>query len=142
MTPEQITLVQQSFAVLLPRREELVTRMYDRLFELDPSLRTMFAPDMAGQKAKLSVALTTVVHGLRFPARIIPVLLELGRRHVGYAVRPEHYDTVGTALLHALGGVLGMESDDEVMVAWAAAYGLVASTMQEGAAAGGVGRAA
>ena len=47
----------------------------------------------------------------------------LGRRHAGYGVRPEHYDTVGAALLWTLEQGLGDAFTDDVRAAWAEAYG-------------------
>ena len=39
MTPEQINLVQQSFAKVAPISEQAAVLFYDRLFELDPALK-------------------------------------------------------------------------------------------------------
>ena len=46
MTPRQITLVQQSFAKVLPIRETAAALFYDRLFAIDPSTRPLFPADM------------------------------------------------------------------------------------------------
>lgn len=62
------------------------------------------------------------------------MLRELGRRHVAYGVRVEHYDPVGAALLWTLAQGLGPAFADPVRDAWTAAYALVARTMQDGAA--------
>ena len=37
MTPRQITLVQDSFAMIVPKREEVARGFYDNLFLLDPA---------------------------------------------------------------------------------------------------------
>ena len=42
MTPEQVTLVQESFELVVPIAETAAVLFYDRLFELDPSLRPLF----------------------------------------------------------------------------------------------------
>lgn len=142
MTPEQIRLVQESFAQLVPIKDEVAGMMYERLFELDPSLRALFRGDMARQRSRLAVAIAMVVHGLKNSAAMVPVLEELGRRHVGYGVRPEHYDTVGEALLFALGRALGDGFTPEVEQAWAEAYQLIASTMIKAQQCGALIRAA
>ncbi len=46
MTPEQITLVQNSFSKVVPIREQAASLFYGRLFELDPSLKPLFKGDM------------------------------------------------------------------------------------------------
>ena len=64
------------------------------------------------------------------------MLEELGRRHAAYGVRDADYDTVGAALLGTLGDAHGAAFDAELRAAWAAAYGLVAGAMRDGAARG------
>ena len=49
--------------------------------------------------------------GLDRPATLLPVLHELGARHVGYGLGPGHYDTVATALLDTLAVGLGAKDD-------------------------------
>ncbi len=61
----------------------------------------------------------------------MPILQNLGRRHDGYGVRPDHYETVGAALLQTLEQGLGDEFTPEVRAAWAHVYGVMASVMQE-----------
>ena len=39
MTPEQVNLVQQSFAKVAPISEQAAVLFYDRLFEVAPSVR-------------------------------------------------------------------------------------------------------
>jgi hypothetical protein len=50
MTPEQITLVQQSFAKVAPISAQAAVLFYDRLFEVAPSVRAMFPEDMTEQR--------------------------------------------------------------------------------------------
>ena len=52
MTSDQIALVQQSFAHMLPIADTAAALFYRRLFELDPSLRTLFTGDVAKQGHK------------------------------------------------------------------------------------------
>jgi hemoglobin-like flavoprotein len=58
------------------------------------------------------------------------VLRQLGARHVDYGVLPEHYETVGQALLDTLAQGLGPAFTGEVEEAWREAYMLIADTMQ------------
>jgi hypothetical protein len=51
--------------------------------------------------------LTVVVNGLSRPQQILGAVEELGRRHLMYGVRQEHYATVGAALLWTLQTGLG-----------------------------------
>jgi nitric oxide dioxygenase len=135
MTPEQIRLVRSSFAEIAPVADTVAEMFYEQLFELDPSLRALFRADMADQGKKLVQVLAAVVQGLDRTEALLPTLRALGARHVGYGVRPEHYDAVGAAFLLTLQSGLGERFTPAVSKAWAAAYGLLAGAMQEPAAA-------
>lgn len=50
-----------------------------------------------------------------------------------YGVQPQHYDTVGAALLLTLEQGLGAAFTPEVKQAWATVYGVLASTMKSAA---------
>jgi len=134
MTPEQKKLVQQSFAKVLPIKEQAAELFYGRLFELDPSLRPMFKGDMKRQGAMLMSVLAMAVNGLDRLHAIVPAVEALGRRHVGYGVRDEHYETVGAALLWTLEKGLGTAFTPETRAAWEACYGLLAGVMKDAAA--------
>jgi hemoglobin-like flavoprotein len=134
MTPEQIALVQASFAQVLPIADIAAKLFYGRLFELDPSLRPMFKGDMEEQGRKLMTTLKVVVNGLTRLDQLVPAVQSLGRRHAGYGVQDQHYDTVAAALLWTLGQGLGDAFTPEVAAAWATAYAILADTMKAAAA--------
>ena len=131
MTPQQIDLVQRSFLRVMPIQETAAQLFYSRLFELDPSLENLFHGDMNHQGKKLMTAIAFVVNGLDNLPSILPVVQDLGRRHVDYGVETSHYDTVGAALLWTLEQGLGDDFDDNTKQAWTAAYGLLATAMIE-----------
>ena len=60
MTPQQITLVRENFAKVVPIREQAAALFYDRLFAIDPSTRPLFRGDMKSQGAKLMAAIEAV----------------------------------------------------------------------------------
>ena len=60
---------------------------------------------------------------------LVPILTDLGTKHVGYGVVPEHYAIVGEALIATLGDALGDAFDAETKAAWVAVYGIVQKTM-------------
>jgi len=134
MHPVQIQLVQSSFARVEPIADTAATLFYTRLFELDPSLRLMFKGDIAEQGKKLMTTLTVVVRGLTRLDAIVPAVQALGRRHVGYGVADEHYDTVAEALLWTLQQGLGEYFTPDVAAAWSTAYGILADVMKAAAA--------
>jgi hemoglobin-like flavoprotein len=131
MTPEQIDLVTTSWQKVLPIKEEAAQIFYKQLFELDPSLRKLFATDLTEQRRKLMSMLDTAVRGLKAPDTIVPAVRELGKRHVTYGVKDQHYGTVATALLGTLEKGLGPAFTPETKTAWVAAYTLLTSVMRE-----------
>jgi len=133
LTVTQKTLVQDSFAAITPIADDAAVLFYQRLFELDPSLKSLFRSDMTDQRKKLMQMLTAAVKGLDRLDQLVPVVQELGKRHVAYGVADRHYDTVGEALLWTLEMGLGRGFTPEVKEAWTAVYGLLATTMREAA---------
>jgi nitric oxide dioxygenase len=134
VSPDQIALVQTSFQKVLPIADVAAQLLYQRLFELDPSLRSLFRRDMATQRQMVMATLRLGVESLNDPARIVPALRALGAKHVAYGVKEADYATVGAALLWALEQGLGGDFTSETRAAWAAAYDLLSSPMIEAAA--------
>jgi hemoglobin-like flavoprotein len=133
MTPRQKELVRDSFALVEPIADAAATIFYDRLFALDPNLRRLFAAtDMAAQRKNLMQTLTVVVRGIDRLDNLVPAVEALGRRHAGYGVRAEDFETVGAALLDTLEVGLGEAFTMETRDAWLAAYGILASVMMSG----------
>ena len=128
-------LAQDSFARVAPIADAAAEMFYDRLFELDPSLKPLFKSDMAVQGRLLMQTTGAAVAGLDDLAALTPMVQDLGVRHARYGVQPEHYDTVGEALLWTLGQGLGDGFTLEVQTAWREVYALLAQVMQDAAAA-------
>jgi hemoglobin-like flavoprotein len=135
MNAIQIQLVQDSFKSVAPIADEAAALFYSRLFELDPQLRHLFKGDAKEQGRKLMTMIGAAVRGLNNLAALVPAVESLGRRHVGYGVRPSHYETVGAALLWTLRQGLGAGFTPQVEAAWTQIYTLLANTMKEPAAA-------
>jgi hemoglobin-like flavoprotein len=130
MTLEETTLVQTSFAQVRPIADTAATLFYDRLFELNPSLRGLFKEDLREQRKKLMAMLATAVNNLHQWDAVAPHVKQLGLRHVGYGVKPADYDTVGTALIDTLEKGLGEAFTPPVRDAWLACYTAIVVEMQ------------
>jgi hemoglobin-like flavoprotein len=122
MTPDQVKLVQQSFAKVVPISDQAAVIFYDRLFDIAPAVKPMFTGDMAVQRGKLMAMLSAVVGGLGNLESILPAASALAIRHVSYGAKAEHYPVVGAALLWTLEKGLGAAWTPEVADAWTAAY--------------------
>jgi hemoglobin-like flavoprotein len=134
MHESQVTLVQESWEQVLPIADTAAQLFYQRLFELDPSLRRLFTQtDMAEQRKKLMQMITVAVRGLTRLDELVPAVEALGNRHAGYGVTDAHYDTVATALLWTLEQGLGEGFTPDVREAWIETYAILANVMQNGA---------
>jgi nitric oxide dioxygenase len=122
MTPHQIKLIQDSFAMVAPISEQAAALFYGRLFEIAPEVKPLFKGDMTEQGRKLMATLAVVVNGLANLESILPAASALAKRHVGYGVEPGHYVPVGEALLWTLERGLGSGWTPELAAAWTAAY--------------------
>ena len=129
MTPDQVKIVQQSFARVAPIADQAATIFYNRLFEVVPQVKVMFPEDMTEQRRKLMATLAVVVNGLTDLPSILPAASALAIRHVSYGARREHYPVVGAALLYTLEKGLGEAWTPDVADAWTAAYGTLSGYM-------------
>jgi len=131
MSPEQKTLVKETWQKVVPIADIAARRFYDRLFETDATTMALFkATNLAEQRRKLIQALTVVVQGIDHLDALVPTLANLGRRHAQYGVKDSQYDTVGAALLWTLEQGLGSGWTPEVKTAWSCAYAFVADVMR------------
>ena len=133
MNSAEINLVQSTFDEVRPNALATAEIFYKHLFTLDPSLRPLFKGDIVHQSRMLMSMLGAAVNGLTNLEALVPVVRQLGARHVNYGVEDEHYATVGSALLWTLGEGLGEKFTPAVRDAWTAAYGLLSSVMLLGA---------
>jgi hemoglobin-like flavoprotein len=129
MTPDQVKLVQESFAKVAPISETAAVLFYDRLFEIAPKVKAMFPTDMTEQRRKLMATLAVVVNGLGNLESVLPAASALAKRHVSYGAKAEHYPVVGSALLWTLEKGLGDGWTPDVAEAWTAAYGTLSGFM-------------
>ncbi len=133
MSPQDRQLVQDSFAKVLPIADQAAALFYQNLFTRDPSLKPLFKGDISEQGRKLMQMIGVAVAGLENLDTIVPAVQALGRRHVDYGVKAEHYDTVGAALIETLAQGLGEAFTPEVKGAWVEVYGVLATTMKDAA---------
>ena len=137
MEANTISLVQNSFQKVIPIADTAMEIFYQKLFEINPDVISLFPKNeaqMGGQRNKLRDMLVAAVNGLSNLEALVPILQNLGKRHVAYGVKDAHYDDVGAALLGTLEAGLGEDFTEEVKQAWTEVYGVMASTMINAAA--------
>ncbi len=132
LTLQQKQLVQESWEKVKPISETAAELFYSKLFELDPELKSLFkSSDMKEQGKKLMLMIGAAVKGLDSLGELVPTVQSLGKRHVGYGVKEEHYATVGEALLDTLEKGLGDDYTADTKEAWVITYTTLANVMKE-----------
>ncbi|MGE8359585.1 NO-inducible flavohemoprotein [Pseudomonas sp.] len=127
LTNQQRALVKATVPLLETGGEALTRHFYAKMLKEYPQVRPLFnqAHQASGDQQR------ALANGVLMYARHIDQLEALGplvskvvNKHVALQILPEHYPIVGTCLLQAIREVLGAEiATDEVIDAWAAAYG-------------------
>ena len=126
-----------SCARLLLKGDDLATTFYALLFERYPSVRVLFPNDLRQQRAKLTQMLAWVVMKLDRPSELVPALRELGRKHVGYGARADHYPLVRATLIDAMARTAGADWSREIAEDWSQSIELIGRHMLAGASASG-----
>lgn len=137
MTRDQVKDVQQSFRSLAPFRDYAATTFYERLFEIDPSTKPLFAGiDMRAQGERLMASLAVIVDCLRDPKKLNEAS---GAKAIGgfrHGVQECHLASLGKALMAMLETLLGHDWTHELWIAWAEVYTLVSRAISRTARAG------
>lgn len=136
VTREQIAFVKESFESLRPIPRGVGRAFYERLFELDPSLRALFKGDLDAQGAMFVSALGLAVAGLDDTTSGERPLRDLGRRHAGYGVTEAHFATFREALVQTLRAQLGAAFSEAHAAAWQEAFDRIGSVMRDAASGG------
>ncbi len=129
LSQDEIDLMRASFRQVAATPAAAATLFYERLFAMAPEARAMFPSDMEAQGAKLMSTLGIIVSQLHDLAGMQPVLGALARRHVGYGVRPEHYDLIAEPLDWMLAQTLCDRYTPELAAVWRKAIGGLCTSM-------------
>ncbi|WP_043312089.1 NO-inducible flavohemoprotein [Pseudomonas sp. ML96] len=133
LSNEHIALVKATVPLLETGGEALTTHFYRMMLSEYPQVRPLFnqAHQASGDqpRALANGVLMYAKHIDRLQA-LGPLVGQIVQKHVSLQILPEHYPIVGSCLLRAIREVLGAEiATDEVIAAWAAAYGQLADLL-------------
>lgn len=124
-----IQVIQSTIPVLEIHGTEITKRFYQMLFTNHPELLNIFnhANQKQGrQQTALANAVYAAAQHIDKLDKILPVVRQIGHKHRSLGIQPEHYPIVGSTLLAAIKDVLGDAATDEIIQAWAEAYGVIA----------------
>jgi len=119
-------IVKATAPVLQDKGVEITTRMYARMADEEPELKTLFANTKDGQADRLAAAVLAYAQNIDKLEALGPSVAAIAKKHVNAKVLPEHYPIVGGLLLAAMKDVLGDALTDEITQAWSEAYTFLA----------------
>jgi len=129
LNERSIEIIKSTVPALEVHGTAITSRFYERMFAENPELLNIF--NHANQKqGRQQTALANAVYAAALHIdkleAILPVVKQIAHKHRSLGVKPEHYPIVGRNLLAAIKEVLGDAATDEILGAWAEAYGVIA----------------
>ncbi len=124
-----IDIIKSTVPVLEVHGEQITTVFYKNMFENHPELLNIFNHANQKQGRQQRALAGTVYAAAKYIDNleaILPVVNQIAHKHRSLGIMPEHYPIVGKYLLLAIKEVLGDAATDEIINAWAAAYGVIA----------------
>ncbi|MDE2075702.1 MAG: NO-inducible flavohemoprotein [Burkholderiales bacterium] len=125
-------LVKATAPVLKEHGVSLTRHFYARMFAHNPELIPVFNQghqNAGAQQQALAMAVAAYAEHIDDPSVLTPVLVRVANKHASLGIRAEHYPIVGRHLLASIREVLGEAATDELVDAWAAAYGQLADVL-------------
>ena len=127
LTARQKELVKATVPVLREHGVALISHFYKRMLTSNPELQNVFnnAHQARGhQQQALAGAVLAYAENIENPT-----VLLIDIKHCTIGIRAEQYGIVGKHLLASIKEVLGEAANDELIEAWAAAYGQLADIL-------------
>lgn len=122
-------IIKSTVPVLEEYGTAITKRFYQMMFTNHPELKNIFNQTNQRKgdqpKALANAVYAAALHIDNLEA-ILPVVKQIGEKHRSLNVKPEHYPIVGQNLLAAIKDVLGDAATDDIINAWAKAYGVIA----------------
>lgn len=129
VSQQTIDIVKQTVPVLVEHGETLTRHFYQRMFTHDPQVKAFFnqAHQHSGtQQRALAGAICAYAQHIDNPAALAGAVELIAQKHASLGIKAEHYPIVGKHLLASIREVLGEAATDEIINAWAEAYGVLA----------------
>lgn len=132
LTQQTKDIVKATAPVLAEHGYDIIKCFYRRLFDAHPELKNTFNmahQEQGQQQQALARAVYAYAENIEDPSSLMAVLKNIANKHASLGVRPEHYPIVGEHLLAAIREVLGPAATDDIISAWAQAYGNLADVL-------------
>ncbi len=132
LSKETIAIIKSTAPILDEHGETLTRHFYQRLFSHNPEVAPFFNKinQVTGSQQKALAAAICAYAANIDNLEILGGAVELiAQKHVSLQIKPEHYPIVGENLLASIKEVLGEGATENIINAWAEAYGLLADIL-------------
>jgi nitric oxide dioxygenase len=129
LSSQTIAIVKATAPVVAEHAEAITRRFYLLMFEGNPEVQAYFNAahqHSGGQQRALAGAICAYAANIDNLGALGTAVELIAQKHCSLGIQEEHYPIVGTHLLAAIKDVLGDAATDEILDAWAEAYGVLA----------------
>ncbi|MGL4721724.1 MAG: globin domain-containing protein [Desulfovibrionaceae bacterium] len=130
MNKETIDIIKQTVPALREHGTAITKVFYKNMLSEHPNLKNIFNMEKQEngiQPESLALTLLAAAENIENLENLMPAVKNIARKHVSLHVTKEQYDIVGAHLLRAIKETLGSAATDDIINAWATAYGVIAT---------------
>ena len=130
LTENQIAIVKATAPVLKEHGVTITTVFYENMIRENPDLHNIFSTTSqrtGAQPRALAGAVLAYATYIDDLGKLTHAVQRIAHKHVSLQVTAAQYDIVGKYLIQAIGQVLGDAATADIVDAWVAAYGVLAS---------------
>lgn len=132
LSEKTISIVKSTAPILAEHGEALTRHFYKRMFEKNPEVAPFFnrTNQTAGTQQKALAAAICAYAANIDNLEVLGGAVELiAQKHASLQIQPEQYPIVGENLLASIRELLGDAATDDIINAWAEAYGFLANIL-------------
>ncbi len=132
LSDKTIAIVKSTAPILDEHAETLTRHFYKRMFSHNPEVQPFFNPahqTSGSQQRALAGAICAYAANIENLSVLGGAVELIAQKHASLQIKPEHYPIVGSNLLASIREVLGEGATDDVINAWAEAYGFLADIL-------------
>ncbi|PYF07228.1 nitric oxide dioxygenase [Ureibacillus chungkukjangi] len=129
LSQQTIDIIKSTVPVLEQHGVTITKTFYSNMLNKHPELLNYFNRANQARGRQQTALANTVLAAAKYIDNlqaIIPPVMQIAHKHRGLGILPEHYPIVGENLLAAIKEVLGDAATDDIINAWAEAYGVIA----------------
>ncbi len=129
LSESTIQIVKSTAPAVAQHAEAITRRFYSLMFAGNPEVKAFFNQahqHSGGQQKALAGAICAYAANIDNLGALGPAVELIAQKHCSLGIQREQYPIVGKHLLVAIRGVLGDAATDDVIAAWAEAYGFLA----------------